>query len=214
MKLSFIKQMLLLIAIFTLFVFAITPKLQPEKNALQKMGSNIFTIDTAKSILHWKAMVHSGTIKFDSGFLSFLNNQPDEALFHINMKSMTNTDVENDLLRGTLENVLKSEVLFDVSEFPQSHFELHSSTLLSENSYHFSGDFILFENGICTDFEGKIEVKGDSLYFTTDFIPLNRTDWGMYYLSKNNLYPLEEEENMEVPDSIFVQSKIVLFAKN
>ena len=65
---------------------------------------------------------------------------------------------------------------------------------INENYYKIMGDFIIFETGICHDFEGTIEVKNDSLYFNTKAIVLDRTDWGIFYGSAKNPWPKEEEE--------------------
>ncbi len=208
----FIKKSVLLLSIIGGFVYATSPTLSNKFENIDNTH-NTFVIDTAKSVLHWKAMVHKGTIKFNTGQITISNSQVKSANFHINMNSIKNIDVENDLLRGTLENVLKSDNLFRVASFPESHFELHTAEKLTDSTFHFLGDFIIFDNGICTSFDGNITQKGDSLYFTTNLIPLDRTDWGIYYLSKNNLYPKEEEENMEVPDTIFVQAQIVAYKK-
>ena len=209
---NYIKNTLLLLSVIGLFVFATSPNPSHNVESIDNIH-NTYLIDTAKSVLHWKAMVHRGTMKFNSGQITLSNNKVESADFHINMNSIKNTDVEHDLLRGTLENVLKSENLLRAASFPESHFELHTAEKLTDSTFHFLGDFIIFDNGICTHFDGNIIQKGDSLYFTTNLIPLDRTDWGIYYLSKNNLYPKEEEENMEVPDTIFVQTQIVAYKK-
>jgi len=212
MQSHFFKNTSIIVGIVGLFVFASPPTLTNSKITTQKNSSK-YVIDTAKSVLNWEVMVHKGEVKFNQGQLTFINTELEVAAFDINMKSIINTDIAHDLLKGTLENVLKSPDIFNVEAFPEAHFELHSATKIDANNYTFSGDFIIFDIGICTYFEGKIETKADSLYFTTQKIALDRTEWGMYYLSKNNLYPKEEEKSMEVPDTIFVQSHIVAYKK-
>ena len=212
MATNFIKHTILLLSIIGLFVFATSPKQSKNMESAENV-LNTYVIDTAKSLLYWKAMLHKGTVKFNSGEIVLFRENIESAAFHINMNSIKNTDIEHDLLRTTLENVLKSDDLLRATSFPEAHFELHTAERLTDSTFHFQGDFIIFDNGICTSFDGNITQKGDSLYFTTNLIPLDRTDWGIYYLSKNNLYPKEEEESMEVPDTIFVQTRIVAYKK-
>ncbi len=201
------KNTLFIFGVLGLFVFATTP---PSSSTDQE--TSIFIVDTLKSTVEWKAMIHTGNVNFLEGELEY-----DERLTAMNlvldMKNLVNTDVENELLKGTLENVLKSPDFFNIEKFPKAYFELHESTK-KEDNYIFTADFTLFDNwSVCTDFEGQVELKGDSIYITTERIPFDRTDWGIYYLSKNNPFPKEEEDNMEVPDTIFVKAHIVAYRK-
>ncbi len=209
MKYHNLKIVLLAISVIGLFVFG-SPT--PISN-LQKLNSFTYQIDTSKSTIQWEILLHTGNIKINKGQISADANHISDLEVNINMKSISNAYIENKLLKGTLENVLKSPDFFDVEAFPESNFKFHSADEISKNKYQVSGDFILFDSDICTDFKAFMEVKGDSLFFETEKIALDRTDWGIFYLSKHNLFPKEEEENMEAPDTFYVSSKIVAFKR-
>ncbi len=184
----------------------ITPKISPKsKNFV------LYTIDTAKSKIHWNSSHHFGGLKYKNGNLAFNNKNLTDANFAIDMNSITNTDIEYELMNGTLVNVLKSVEFFNTEVYPEAHFELDSITEINDNNYKFSGDFILFNKGIMTNFEGTILLKNDSLFFNTKSIVLDRTDWGIYYLSDKNPNPKEEEEGFYVSDTIFIDTHIIAF---
>ena len=198
-----IIKSLLLLSIIWLFVLATPPTQIKQKNK----DLVYYTLDTAKSKLHWHC-AHYGFMKFKKGTILLEKEQPIGATFTIDMTSVTNTDIDNKLLQGTLQNVLKSIEFFNTKVFPESHFESHSIIKIDQNKYKITGDFIIFETGICSDFEGTIEIKNDTLYFNTKTIILDRTDWGIYYGSANNPHPKEEEEDFVVTDTILLDAHI------
>ncbi len=170
----------------------------------------IFKVDTTKSKLHWEC-AHVGTLKFNKGTIITDKKEVKEINLSIDMNSIKNSDIDNDLLQGTLQNVLKSIEFFNTKKYPESRFESHSITKTLDNEYMIDGDYIIFENSICTSVAGVIQQKEDSLYFNTKRMIIDRTDWGIYYLSKNNKYPKKEEANFVVSDTIFLEAQIVAY---
>jgi len=197
----FYKIIILLCAIW-LFIFASTPMIKK-----QQTDYSTYVLDTLNSKIHWNC-AHYGAMKFIEGSVLIENKQPVKANFTIDMTSIINTDIDNKLLQGTLQNVLKSIEFFNTEVYPESYFDSHSITEIGENEYRITGDFIIFETGICYDFTGNIELKNDSLYFNTKTIILNRTDWGIFYGSANNPWPKDEEEGFVVTDTILLDAHI------
>jgi len=175
----------------------------PVKYNKRVTDYEFYKIDTAKSILHWRCH-HYGSIKLLGGDLTFQDDELVNANLTIDMNSIKNIDIESDLLQGTLENVLKSVEFFEADIFPETEFRLHEVSKVVDNTYRVSGDFVIFNVGICTEFEANIDLKNDSLYIAADSILMNRTDWGIYYLSQKNLYPKEEEAGFVVSDTVMI----------
>jgi polyisoprenoid-binding protein YceI len=173
-----------------------------------------YKIDTAKSKVNWKCNNHYGYVKIEEGDLLLNDKKLIDVDFTLDMNSITDTDIDYDLMRGTLENVLKSVEFFNTKVYPKSYFKLHSVEHKENNTYKILGDFIIFDIGICTEFESDYYVKNDSLYFITKPVFLNRIDWGIYYLSRNNLYPKEGEGGFIVSDTITVNARIVAYKNN
>ncbi|WP_456375931.1 YceI family protein [Lutibacter sp.] len=201
MPLSLFYKISILIITFWLFIYASKP------NKIHKLKYNTFVLDTTKSKLHWNC-AHFGYLKFKEGVFILENGEPTKANFTVDMTSIINTDINNKLLQGTLQNVLKSIEFFNTKTHPKSFFESHSFVKTSETNYKITGDFIIFDIGICTTFEATIKIKNDSLYFNTKTIALNRTDWGIYYGSANNPRPKEEEDGFVVTDTILIDAHI------
>ncbi len=206
-----ILKSILVISVLGLFVFASSPNFNENSN-IQSKDFNTYVLDTAKSKIHWNC-THFGKMKFNEGYIIIKDNEPDKVNLSIDMTSITNTDIDNKLLQGTLENVLKSIEFFNTEKYPEAHFESHSVTKTGNNNYNFEGDFIIFENGICSKFKGTLEIDQDTLHLNTKTIIIDRTDWGIYYLSANNLYPKEEEAGFIVSDSILFDAHITAYKK-
>ncbi|RLD80777.1 MAG: hypothetical protein DRJ07_10030 [Bacteroidetes bacterium] len=208
MRFANFYKIFIIIAAFSFFIFAS----KPNKN-IKQIEYNTYILDTANSKLHWNC-AHFGFMKFKKGKIILeKDNHPAKANFTIDMLSVTNTDIDNKLLQGTLQNVLKSVEFFNTKEYPESHFESHSFDKINENKYKITGDFIIFDIGLCFDFEGTIELKNDSLYFNTKAIILDRTYWGIFYGSANNPKPKEEEEGFVVTDTILLDAHIRAYIK-
>ena len=212
MKHVILKRWILLSSIIGFFVFASKPISNLQHQSYYKNPST-FLIDTSMSTLNWKC-AHVGTLKFNNGVIIASHDEIKEINLSIDMNSIKNSDIDNVLLQGTLQNVLKSVEFFNTKKHPESRFESHHITKIDDTKYDIEGDFIIFENGICTDFSGTIEIKKDTLFFTTNTIIIDRTDWGILYLSENNKYPKEEEANFVVSDSVFLSAQIVAVKKH
>ena len=202
---------LFVLSLFGLFVFASQPKgMGANKSYTVKVDT--FVLDTAKSVIHWNCK-HYGSLRFNEGILRVNNEKLDELNVSLDMNSIKNTDVDNKLLQGTLENVLKSVEFFNTKIYPEARFESHQITKLKDNSYHFEGDFVFFENGICSNFNGTVKINKDTIHINTETIIIDRTEWGIYYLSRNNLYPKEEEAGFIVSDTILFDAHITAYRK-
>jgi len=211
MKHVFFIRSLLLCSIICFFIFATKPNSSFQYQSYYK-NPTTFLIDTSISIINWKC-AHVGTMKFNNGAIITAQDEVKEINLSIDMNSIKNSDIENELLQGTLQNVLKSIEFFNAKKYPESRFESHRISKLHSNKYDIEGDFIIFENGICNNFYGTIDIKNDSLFLTTNRIVINRTHWGVFYLSRNNQYPKEEESNFVVSDTIFLSAQIVAVKK-
>lgn len=180
---------------------------KPKKNV------QTFQIDTLNSFVKWFCTQHYGKIKVKKGIIRFDDERISEMNISLNMKTITNEDIPNELLTGTLENVLKSTDFFDVEHYPEATFNIHSFEREKDNIYQLTGDIHLMRNDICSTFPVEIIQKKDSIYIKSKPIILNRTDWGIYYLSVNNLNPKEGDETFIVSDTIEITLDIKGFKK-
>lgn len=201
------KLLGLIVVVMGLFVLA-----TPPTKTIQENNQDVYILDTANSKVHWKCG-HFGYLKFKKGTLVVAKDSLVAAKFTVDMASVKNTDIENELLQGTLQNVLKSIEFFNTAVFPESYFELDNVTRIKDNKYKFSGDFIILNIGICNDFIGTIDFKNDSLYLKTEIIKIDRTGWGIFYGSANNPRPKDEEDGFVVTDTIILDAHIQAYKK-
>jgi polyisoprenoid-binding protein YceI len=167
-----------------------------------------FEIDTANSYVNWFCTQHSGRIKIKRGNLSFDGDSIKEMSITLNMNTISNEDITNKLLKGTLENILKSPDFFHVEKYPEATFVIHNYKKENDNSYRLTGDIHILRNDICSTFPVVMSRTKDSIYLTSKPVILNRTDWGIYYLSANNRYPEEGDESLIVSDTIEITLNI------
>jgi len=176
--------------------------------------SNIYRIDTDKSFVHWKCFRHNGIVKFNQGNIAYSENVFHDIDLSLDMTSIMDKDIEeSELLRETLNNVLKSVEFFRVNEFPNASFKLHSYTNTAPGKFQITGDIRIFKSDLCTTFNAEVKEERDSLFFKTDEIILDRTHWGIYYLSAKNKNPKDEEEGFVIPDSITIKVNLRAYQK-
>lgn len=168
----------------------------------------LIPIDTLNSFITWKIMNHHGKVKIKKGAIAYRNKQLTYLSVVLDMNAIYNEDLENATLKGTLENVLKSEEFFHTKKYPEGSFYLHTSEWITDSLYNITGDIHLLRNDICMDFIAHITKRNDSIIFESKEIPFDRTDWGIYYLSSHNPNPKKEEESFQVLDTIKIQVKI------
>jgi len=199
MKPKFFIKTLLFLSFFILFIYASSP-----------INEVRFELLNNKSSVKWSCDRHIGVIQLSKGEIKYKYSEPFSANFTIDMTTIMNSDIENKLIKGTLENTLRSNVFFDVENYPKAYFESNEIIHLVNNDYQISGDFILFDTGICHEFEGTIQLKNDSLFFNAKDIIIDRTDWSINYGSRNNPNPLDEESGIIVSDTIKIGVDMIL----
>lgn len=87
-----------------------------------------YTVDKSATKLQWHAEKvtgkHNGFVEVKSGSLTYKDGAITNGQFVIDMKSISNTDVEDPSYKTKLENHLKSEDFFNVEKFPEAKFKI------------------------------------------------------------------------------------------
>lgn len=93
--------------------------------ALTVSAQNAARVDVASSNIIWTGYKvtgqHTGTVKVKSGSLQFTNNQLSGGSFEIDMKSITDTDMDAEYA-AKLVGHLKSDDFFGVEKYPTAKF--------------------------------------------------------------------------------------------
>ncbi len=159
----------------------------------------VYNINIAQSKLFWSCNSHSGYILLKEGTLKILNDKIVGANIVFQMDSIVDQDITYDLMRQTLQNVLKSNVFFDTKKYPVSLFLLDRAIHLSGGEYHIIGDLKLMGVVVCIEFKTQISRKGRVLEVSSEKFYIDRLRWGITGYSKQTA---TGEENFIVSDSI------------
>jgi len=169
-----------------------------------------YVIDIERSELEWFCSRHTGFVKFKSGALIVENGKFSKGDFSINMDSIFNTDIDNNLMRGTLDNILKSDELFDVRKFPEAGFSITDVKNVDGNEFVLSGILNLMNVSKQIKFRSFMDINGDTLKAKSEQFIIDRTVWGITNMSKK--YAKSKDEFI-VTDSIRFIVHIKAYAK-
>jgi polyisoprenoid-binding protein YceI len=150
-----------------------------------------FTVDTKSSTLEWYATKfagkHNGKISLSRGQLS--NDHGNITGFvEIDMKSLTNSDIENEKSRTKLETHLKSADFFDVEKYPVSKFVIKSVIAFNDTSeekmtHKVTGDLTIKDKTNEITFGSRINLFHDSVVCSGSAI-VDRSKFDVRYGSK------------------------------
>jgi polyisoprenoid-binding protein YceI len=99
---------------------------------------------------------HTGKISIAYGDLEFEGDKLAGGSFEIDMRSITNTDVENEESRQKLVGHLKSDDFFGVEKFPKSTFVINEVTQKTATKYVVNGDLTI--KGITRSIEFPVQI--------------------------------------------------------
>lgn len=125
-----------------------------------KEKKTTLSVNVAESKVVWLGKKvtgeHTGTIGIAQGNLEFSKDQLSGGTFEIDMKSIANTDIEDQEYSKKLEGHLKSDDFFGVEKFPKSTLVIKKVKLEAGNKYHVKGEITI--KGITNAIEFPVEV--------------------------------------------------------
>ncbi|MBU1368050.1 MAG: YceI family protein [Bacteroidetes bacterium] len=164
-----------------------------------------YIVESKQGRVFWRADAHRGVIPLCEGKLVFFEKKLVDARFRVCMDSLRNTDIDYELMRVVFENTMKSKEIFHTSRFPFSNFTLCCAEQLGNDSLLIAGDLEIKEINNCIRFKTYLSRSGDSLIINSDTIYIDRTNWGIFAMSKT--YGAGEESYI-VSDTIQFQIRL------
>ena len=148
-----------------------------------------YKVDTDGSFIRWEGSkpgtTHYGTVKLSSGTLLVEEGKLAAGNFTIDMTSITVEDLEGEYksnleahLKGTAEG--KEGDFFNTKEFPNAKFEL---TSVEGNTV--KGNLTLKDKTNAVEFPATIKSDDEQMIIETDKFELDRTKWGINFMSKS-----------------------------
>lgn len=142
-------------------------------------------VNTNESSVEWLGKKiggqHNGSIDMKSGYLTMENNSIVAGSIVIDMKSITNQDVENETYNQKLVGHLKSDDFFGVEKYPEASFTVTKSTEFSNGQAKLTGNLTIKDktesisfdvNRTGNEYSAKVEIdrsKFDVRYGSTSF---------------------------------------------
>jgi polyisoprenoid-binding protein YceI len=140
-------------------------------------------VDTAKSKVDWEASKvtgsHDGGIEIASGELVFEDGKLSGGEFTMNMRTISNRDIEDADTRQKLIDHLNSDDFFSTEKFPEAKFVI-SEVMAgeNENEYVLNGNMTIKGITKPVSFTATIDTdKG----MANAVITLDRTEWNVRY---------------------------------
>lgn len=185
---------------------------QSNEQGTLHTSSDSFQIDTAQSIIYWMGKspsgAHNGRLNFKSGILFGGNLQIQSADLLIDMNTIRNLDIEDASDRNKLDEHLKNEDFFNVTQFPDAKLKVDKINEIKDsvNNAMISGTLTIkgVSNPIVVN--GKIDYSNDGVLITIPEFLIDRTSYNIMYSSKKILATLKDGF---IHDEIALSVKIV-----
>ena len=192
-----------------------------EAKEVAKASGTSFTVDNTYSQVNWAGSkptgTHTGTINVTEGTVVVTGDKVTAGNFVMDMNTITSTDLEGDgkasieaHLKGTRSPEEKDD-FFNVAEYPTATFELTKTTNLANDP---DATHLVYGNltmkGVSKEigFKANIGITERGVTVNTPEFAIDRTDWGIKFMSKNFIEGLKEKFiNDEIKISIKLRAK-------
>jgi hypothetical protein len=159
--------------------------LQEKTDTTLVFAKEGYKIIPEESELQWFCDKHTGLVLIKDGVFQVKNGILSGGTFTVNMDSIYDTDIDNNLMRGTLENILRSQDFFDVKKYPQSTFNITQITNKKGNVFLIKGKLKIKEVEKPVTFKSILDISGDTLSAQSEKFVIDRTEWGITHMSKS-----------------------------
>jgi len=175
------------------------------KEAAKAAGKN-FAVDGTLSKVNWlgskPAGTHTGTIDVSNGTVTVENGKVTSGMFTMDMNTIKSTDLEGKSATSIEAHLMgtrspeEADDFFNVQKFPTAKFEITKVTNLANDD---KATHLVYGNLTMKDvtkeigFRANINVNANGVKVSTPEFAINRTDWGIKFMSKNFIEGLKEK---------------------
>lgn len=144
-------------------------------------------INTSQSTIKWIGELtfhfggHDGFINFKEGYFIKQNNTITGGEFIIDMNSITNDDIKEQIGKDNLVDHLKNADFFEVNKYPLSKLAITNVAYSEPNEAHIKANLTI--KGITKPIHFRAEFNYEKKQMTTRF-KIDRKDWNINYQSK------------------------------
>jgi polyisoprenoid-binding protein YceI len=144
-----------------------------------------YQVDVEQSSLSWSLDIHHGLVKLKSGVVKLQDNRIVDARVVVQMDSVSDQDITYELMRKTLQNILRSDVFFNTKKYPEASFELDQATPLPDGRLLVQGDLTISGVSNCVQFKIRWHKKANTLVVKSEPFYIDRLRWGITSYSQH-----------------------------
>ena len=197
---KYLSLLFFLIQMFLMPLFALSSKLS-QNGQKEKADTVIYVIDTINSKINWSCDLHHGFILLKRGTLEVVNDSIVSGRIMIKMDSITDTDIDYELMRRTLLNTLRSKDFLDTEKYHYATFTIDQVDYRNDSTL-ITGDLTFLGVTRCISFLSNFTVKGDSVFAESEEIVIDRTDYGNDSMSKDDA---KSDKSFIVPNEVIIK---------
>lgn len=161
----------------------------PKEEVPQRLdvpSDGTFRVDPATANVRWNGSKitgssHSGSLKIQSGSITFAGGVPSEGELVVDMQSIKNMDLKDDAERGKLEGHLKSADFFDVANHPTATFRFDTPGTFQNYKAEITGTLTVKGQAKPADIVMQIAQVSEGQIAMTGALIFNRTDFGVNF---------------------------------
>lgn len=163
-----------------------------KQNATLSASGDSYGVIVEESTVDWTGKKagkeHEGNINLSSGLFYVDGEKITGGEFILDMTTMVNNDLDDDVQNAKLISHLKSEDFFEVVTYPTAKFELTGVGAIQDedgNTHKVEGNLTIKDVTKGITFPAAIHMDGASLTASADII-FNRADWNVRYGSETH----------------------------
>ena len=171
-----------------------------KQNSTLSASGDSYNIIPEESTLDWTGKKigkeHEGNININSGVFFIDGEKITGGEFVLDMKSIVNNDLDDDVQNAKLIGHLKSEDFFEVVTYPEAKFQLTGASPIQDedgNTHKVEGNLTIKDVTKGITFPASIHMDGSSLTASADII-FNRADWNIRYGSESHFPDLVADQ--------------------
>ena len=168
------------------------------KEVAKSMTGTNYSVDAATSLIDWTGSKptgsHTGNIKVSEGSITVKDGNLTAGNFTIDMNTINCTDLEGGKKQGLEAHLTgrrspeEADDFFNVDKFPTASFDITKVTKLVNDpdaTHLVYGNLTLKDVTKEVGIKAKVNVTDNMVTVTTPEFSINRTDWGIKFMSKN-----------------------------
>ncbi|MBT8196123.1 MAG: YceI family protein [Bacteroidia bacterium] len=173
---------------------------EKKENAKISAAGDAYNVMAEESTVDWIGKKigkeHEGNINISTGVFYVDGQKITGGEFVLDMNSIVNNDLSDDVMNAKLIGHLKSEDFFEVITYPTAKFELIGASPITDeddNTHKVEGNLTIKDVTKSISFPASIHMDGGSLTATADIV-FNRADWNIRYGSESHFPDLVADQ--------------------